>query len=222
MNSITELIIVDDSPAIIKAIENMVINYTNYKIVLKAHNGHEAAIKLQTTKYSNCIAIVDINMPVMDGVCFTQFMANRYKDIKVIGISMYSHVEAFSAILEAGAKGFVNKSNLNILQEAIDKVKQGETFIDPAVKADWEKYLEQNKALISKTNEYNLPNQLIEHLQLLPADITNAQKALLTSQSVHTINQHQKDIKKITGYSSKPSQLIFAIRERIVKTFKAN
>ena len=215
-----ELIIVEDSPALITCIEKLLIENTNYKIRIKASNGFDVVQKLKTTPIKPRIAIVDINMPVMDGVSLTQFLAKNYKEIFVIGISLYDHIEAFSAILLAGAKGFICKSNLTLLPEAIDKVKQGDTYIDPSVRKEWEKYEEKIKDKKDIISEFRFSDTQIEHLQLIPTDLTLKQIASITNQSTHTVHQHQKEIKKKTGLSSRTSQVVFSIKYGISKVFR--
>ena len=60
-----ELIIVEDSPALITSIEKLLIENTDYKIGIKANNGFDVIQKLKTTPIKPRIAIVDINMPCL-------------------------------------------------------------------------------------------------------------------------------------------------------------
>ena len=196
-------------------------NYPEYKVTVKATNGYDLLLKLQKLKHTPTIAIVDINMPVMDGVSSTQFMANKYKNIKVIGISVFNNIGAFSAILEAGAKGFIYKNNLTLISEAIQKVLQGEIFIDPEVKEEWDNF--NKKKIINKntTHQYKINPKEKEHLILMSTELTVDEIATITHQSKSNVNQHQKDIKKKTGKATRISQVMFAIKQGFVKVFRA-
>jgi len=215
-----ELIIVEDSPALITSIEKLLIEKTDYKIGIKANNGFDMIQKLKTVPIKPSIAIVDINMPIMDGVCLTQFLTRNYKDIFVIGISFHDNIEAFSTILLAGAKGFICKSNLTLLPEAIKKVKQGNTYIDPSVINEWVKYQEKIKNNKDTLSEFCFSDTQIEHLQLISTDLTIKQIAGITNQSPHTVHKHQKEIKMKTGLSSRTSQVVFSIKYGISKVFR--
>ncbi len=215
-----QLIIVDDSVIIQNTLEYILKDKTVYNVLFKASNGLEAIKLLNSTKAKPTIAIVDINMPVIDGVSFTQYVANKYKDISIIGFSVHDHVEAFSAILEAGAKGFIIKENVALLPEAIIVVQNGKTFIDPSLITKWEIY-QKNKALklnIAPSVKFN--EKQIEYLILAPTDLTAKELASITNQSTHTINQHKKDVKKKTGVSTRTAQAFYAFKVGIIKTFK--
>ena len=216
-----EIIIVDDCPKIINSIESLFKDNPKYKIVLIASNGLDCLIKFQTAHISPSIAIVDINMPKMDGVSLTHFLSNHNNNIKVIGISVLDNVDGFSAILEAGAKGFVCKFNLISLPVAIETVLNGQTYIDPDVSDDWKNYQHFKKPNNDDLPLYNFTSKEIEHLQLIPTDLTIEEIAQITNQSTHTVNQHQKDIKKKTGFATRTSQVMFGIKQGLVKVFRA-
>ena len=219
--SMTELIIVEDCPVMMNAIENVLKEYPEYKVTIRACNGYDLLLKLQKLKHTPTFAIVDICMPKMDGVSLTQFMSGRYKEINVIGISAFNNIGAFSAIMEAGAKGFIYKSNLTLISEAIQMVLQGEIFIDPEVKEEWENFKEKRRINKNTTQQYKITTKETEHLILLSTELTIDEIAAVTYQTKNTINQHQKDIKKKTGFATRTSQVMFGIKQGFVKVFRA-
>ena len=121
--------------------------------------------------------------------------------------------------MEAGAKGFLCKTNLHLLIDAIDAVLKGEIYMDPDIKSEWNKYLETNNSLAS-IHEYNFTKQDIEHFQCSATGLEYKVISSYSNTSVHCLQKRQKTIKEKTGISSRVSQTLLAIQLGIVKVFR--
>jgi len=214
-----EIIIVDDHSLIHSSIEKVLQELKDHKFVIKAFDGLELLQKLQYLKSIPSIAIVDIRMPNINGVILTQLLQNYYPDIKVIGVSYLNNPGAYSAIMEAGAKGFLCKANLHHLKEAVQTVLAGDLYMDPDIREDWEAY--QKKHIPSEPqNEYNFSKLDIEQLLINATGLEYAVLSKTFNLGIECLNKRQKIIKEKTGLSSRVAQTLLAIQLGIVKVFR--
>jgi DNA-binding NarL/FixJ family response regulator len=82
----------------------------DYEIVFEADNGAEFLDKLKANAIPD-IALMDINMPKMDGYDTTQWLKKNYPDIKVLALSMYDDENAIIRMLKCGARGYILKDS---------------------------------------------------------------------------------------------------------------
>lgn len=82
----------------------------DYEVVFEADNGKQFIEKLKTHPRPQ-IALMDINMPEMDGYDTTFYLKQNYPDIKVLALSMYDDENAIIRMLKSGAKGYILKDS---------------------------------------------------------------------------------------------------------------
>ncbi|HEU0111716.1 MAG TPA: response regulator transcription factor [Flavisolibacter sp.] len=82
----------------------------DYEVVFEADNGKQFIEKLKTHPHPQ-IALMDINMPEMDGYDTTFYLKQNYPDIKVLALSMYDDENAIIRMLKSGAKGYILKDS---------------------------------------------------------------------------------------------------------------
>ena len=102
------------------------------KIIGEAANG-QRAVEL-TRELKPDVIIMDITMPVMDGIEATRQITNEFPDAKVIGLSMHSDKELVEAMMNAGAKGYLLKRcRIEELIEAICSVFEGKIYLGAGI-----------------------------------------------------------------------------------------
>lgn len=108
-----KVLIVDDHPKFLKAFEFMLKDAFPEQIGLIefAQNGEECLEKLKENSFD--IVFMDIDMPVMNGISATQKINELYRDVKVIALSMYSDVKYMMKMIEAGARNYLVKEDIN-------------------------------------------------------------------------------------------------------------
>jgi len=215
----TEIVIVDDNSAATYSVELALRDVTNYKIAFKAINGYDMLLKLKNMKSTPSIAIVDIRLPNIDGVTLTQLLQIYHSEIKVIGISYHHNFGAYSAMIEAGAKGFLCKANLHHLKEAIETILAGEIYMDPDIRNEWDEFQKKNTYSESE-NEYNFTKQEKEHFVINATGLDYNILSKTLNLSTHCLNKRQKKITEKTGLSSRVAQTMLAIQLGIVKVFR--
>ena len=122
----------DDHNVLRQGIAQMLSTQPDMIVVAEASNGTEA-VKL-AYKHKPDIALLDINMPEMDGVEAARRIAAELPETGVIILTMYRRDDYVFEAIKAGANGYLLKEvELDDLLEAIRAVARGEAVIDPAI-----------------------------------------------------------------------------------------
>lgn len=124
--------IVDDHRMLSAAIEKMISMNIKYKVIYNSPNGEVFINSLVHEKIIPDIVLMDVNMPLKNGIETTQYLKNNYPEIKVIALTMTDDEQTIISMIKAGAKGYLLKDmSPKILFKAIDVVfEKGEFFTD--------------------------------------------------------------------------------------------
>src|SRR5678816_729185 len=126
------LLVVDDHQLITDGISKILETEKMINAIHTANNGREA-VDIVLTKDIDCV-IMDINMPVLNGLEATKLIKRQKPSVKVIVVSMLSDAAIVSKLMKAGADAFINKDTGKIeLLKAMHKAMQGEKYISPEI-----------------------------------------------------------------------------------------
>ncbi|AWW31471.1 DNA-binding response regulator [Echinicola strongylocentroti] len=126
------VLIADDHRMFIDGLKAMLCDIPGIKVVGEALNGKEALDYCVDQPVD--IVIMDINMPVMDGVEATKQLLKCHKALKVLGLSMHNDRHFISDMLKTGAQGYILKNTgKNDLVEAIHTLHSGGTYLGEEV-----------------------------------------------------------------------------------------
>ncbi len=124
------VLIVDDHPLVRQGLVTFVKEEDDLEVVGEAANGREALAQVEHA--SPDVVLMDLAMPVMDGVTATREFAVRYPDIKVLILTSYMEDAQIRAALRAGAEGYLLKDMPpDQLMGAIRLAQQGEMALAP-------------------------------------------------------------------------------------------
>ena len=122
-----KIMIADDHQMVVDGIVGLLSSDSSVRVVGEAANG-ENLLKLLKQQEPDQI-IVDINMPVMDGIEVTKYVKVHYPNIRVLILTMYNKPEFIKQMLEVGADGYILKNTgRDELFKAIQTLEQGETY----------------------------------------------------------------------------------------------
>lgn len=153
-----KVLIVDDQSLIREGLTMMLNLYNTVSIVGEATNGKEAMEILEREKVD--LVLMDIRMPIMDGVESTKIIKERYPDIKVLILTTFNEDEYIFEGLKNGADGYLLKDiSSEELVRAIETVYEGNILLQPDVAKKMIKSMNHNN-----TTENNLDEDIFKEL----------------------------------------------------------
>ncbi len=194
MNRI-KILLVDDQPLFREGLRTLLSVHLDFEVVGEAGNGEEA-IKLARSLLP-LVLLMDLQMPVLDGVAATRRLHEEQPDCRVIVLTTFDDDEMVFDGLRAGAVGYLLKdAPSEKLAEAIRVAARGETFLQPSVAA---KVVAEFARLSRKTGATNrliepLSEREIEVLRLIAQGASNREIAGALFLAEGTVKNHVTNI----------------------------
>jgi DNA-binding NarL/FixJ family response regulator len=194
------IVLVDDHALFREALKYILNQNACFKVIAEASNGKEFLEIL-----GNCtadLALVDISMPLMNGIDATREAIKKYPELKVIALSMHNDEAYYYKMLEAGAHGFVSKeAGGTELIEAIFMVLNGENYYSNQVlcKIIKDFFQKGEPKQVDDKKEVKLSKRENEVLKLICNGYSNNEIALMLGISRRTIEGHRSNLLCKTG-----------------------
>lgn len=189
--------IIDDNPELLKQLSENLSVFEEVKILFTATNGAEALKALEQCEKLPQLVLMDIEMPVMDGIEATAIIANE-TDIKVLILTVFDADEKIFEAIKAGAAGYLLKdSKPHRIVSAIEDIMEGGAPMSPHIASRTLQLLRDsaNKhELHPKPADYKLSERETELLQLLVEGNTYQQIADSIFISHGTVRKHVQNI----------------------------
>ena len=136
-----DLMLVDDLALLRKGLVRMIESDHDLQVVRQASNGQEAVTMLREMKAAAQplprVILMDVRMPVMDGISATAVIAKEFPDIRTLILTTYDEDDYAFTGLHAGAYGFLLKDvSTRDLHRAIHAVADGDAVLTPRVTAE--------------------------------------------------------------------------------------
>ncbi|HLK03483.1 MAG TPA: response regulator transcription factor [Candidatus Acidoferrum sp.] len=216
------IVIADDHELVRRGIRSLLTAHHDWQVVGEAGDGIEAArlaIRLRPR-----VLIMDITMPKLDGLEATRRILKESPDLKILILTMHESDQMVRRILEAGARGYVLKSDLaEQLIQAVREVSQGRLFLTPKV-SDMvlRGFLEAAKRPPSAESDEARPTaREQEILRLLVTGKSNKEIGGLLGIAVRTVETHRAKIMLKLGVHSVAELIHYAMDKGLV-TFRAS
>ena len=165
-----KVLLADDQELILESLHIVLSMEEDLDVVGLAKNGEEAIKGCE--QFAPDIVLMDINMPVMDGVAATTRIKERMPAIKIIMLTSYKEVDYVLAALSHGAEGYLLKAiHPRDLAAGIRVVHAGGTLISQEMASKLIRNMNDTSA--AKTNEYGLSSREIEVLHKLASGMRN-------------------------------------------------
>jgi len=135
--------VVDDQPLLLQGLSMIVNSQVDMAILWTASNGSEALFK--TAEQKPDVILMDIRMPVMNGVAATEAIKRAYPTVNVIILTTFMEDEEIFESLKNGASGYLLKdATPEVIVDAIRKAMHGGTIIEPLVASKLLKHLKSS------------------------------------------------------------------------------
>jgi len=184
--------------------------------VAEAGNGRDAV--KQILDLMPDVAVLDIGMPLLNGIEATRQIARRAPSVRILILSMHSDEAYITQALQAGAKGYLLKDSADSdLIRAVNDVSGGRSFFSPAVARvmldDYVKHL-VHKGIVDRYEA--LSEREREIFQLIAEGHSNKETADLLSISPATVETHRAHILQKLDLHSTAEIVLYAVRRGVI------
>jgi len=205
------VILVDDHAVVRSGLGAVLMVNDDFSLVGEASNGEEA-IKL-CERLQPDVVLMDLMMPIMDGVSATRIIRERWQNINVIALTSFKERDMVEGALKAGAISYLLKTvTAEELATAIRGAVAGQSRLSP----------EATQVLVQgikepKEAEYDLTDREKEILTLMVEGLPNNDIAnrLVVSQS--TVKFHVSNVLSKLGVTSRTEAVALALKHKLVK-----
>jgi DNA-binding NarL/FixJ family response regulator len=182
----------------------------------EATNGREALELVK--KLAPDVVLMDIAMPLMDGLEATRRIHKEFPQTKVIVLTQYEDREYVLPVIEAGATGFVSKvAASSELTSAIRSVYRGDSFLSPSIaRLLVEDYREMAKVGKSGDTSEQLTDREREILKLLAEGHSTREIARMLVISPKTVERHKTNLMAKLDIHNRLDLFKYALRKGII------
>jgi NarL family two-component system response regulator LiaR len=186
------------------------------EVVGEATNGREALEMV--AKLSPDVVLMDIVMPLMDGLEATRRIHKEFPETKVIVLTQYEDREYVLPVIEAGASGFISKTAASSeLTSGIRSVYHGDSFLSPSIaRLLVEDYRQIARVGKSKDISEQLTDREREILKLLAEGHSTREIARILVISPKTVERHKTNLMAKLDIHSRLDLFKYALRKGIV------
>lgn len=195
------LLIADDHQVLIDGFKSIFDYEEGIQVVATALNGQEVLDHLKDTEVD--VILLDINMPVLNGVETTKRITKKYPGVKVIALSMYDQQSYFKRMMQYGARGYLLKNDpIDEILTAISTVMEGQRYISEKLRDQ----LSSIEFLTGSKQDVEISTRELDVLKLISEGMTDTEMAEKLFISSHTVNSHRKNL--LSKFNAKNSAVL--------------
>lgn len=211
-----KLLLAEDHTIVRQGLHSLMDQSEDIEVIGEAENGREAVRKTQELRPD--VVLVDIRMPILNGIEATRQIKKKFPQVKVLILSMHPNEEYIFEALHAGASGYILKQVAHReLLSAIRAVSKDDVFLSPPVsKMVVKDYLQRTREMAEQNTLKKLTSREREVLQLIAEGKSNQEIAKLLFLSVKTVETHKTNLKEKLGLRTTADLIKYAIHQGIV------
>lgn len=217
MNKI-KVLLADDHALFRAGLRSLMELESDIEIVGEAENGRLA---VELTKILRPeIVVMDIAMPMLNGLEATRQILHDMPDTKILILSGYSNCDYIDKVIDAGACGYLVKQSLpDTMLRAIREIRKGKKIYSPSISAHIrEKHnMKSASGKPAKIQGVDLTSREIEVLQLVAEGMANKNIADELGISIKTVEKHRHNLRKKLGLNDTASLIRYAITAGIIE-----
>lgn len=210
-----KIVVADDHHILLDGLKALLQKQKDIEVCGLFDNGRKLFEALPTVRPH--VALVDINMPEMDGLELTRKVKESYPEIAVLVLSMYDDASHIMDLIDAGASGYLLKNITDKeLLEAIKTVAQGRLYFSPEVSERITAVAIQQQRRGEQNDEPKLTDRELEILKLIAQEYSNAQIAQTLFISERTVETHRKNMLRKTNNKTMVGLLKYALEKQLI------
>jgi two-component system response regulator NreC len=209
------VLVVDDHTLLRDGITALLQLAPDMEVVGEAGDGKEALLKVRDLKPD--VVLMDLEMPVMDGLEASRQICARYPEVAVLVLSQYQDADHVLDAIDAGVRGFVNKNAASAeLAAAIRSVHGGESFLSPAAARLLIGRVRRGERRLREDPYDELTPREKEILKLIAEGKTTRQIAEALVISPKTVEGHRTRLMAKLGVHDRVELVKYAVRRGII------
>lgn len=204
------IFLVDDHALFREGLRFLLLKMDFVDQILEAENGFDFLEKI--VEVNNCIVLMDIEMPLMNGIEATRKALERNPDIKILALSMYSEESYLSSMIEAGASGFLLKnSSFSEVKSALRDVMEGKNYFSPAIIQSILEIM-NHKINHSDKDHNDITQREKDILYYICKGFSNVEIAQKLGISKRTVDKHRENLLQKTQSKNTANLVTYAVR----------
>lgn len=208
----------DDHQILIDGIKTLLQTQADFQIVGTSTNG--ATVYQEVIQNKADILVLDISMPVKDGIQVLREFAEKGYPCKVIILSSYDDLKIVKEVMKLGASGYLTKQCAceNIIEAIHVTIKNEEYFCNAIQKKIFEKAAQNNPRSLNFPEYVNpiLSDREIEIIRLIALEYSGKEISELLYISANTVETHRKNIMKKIKAKNTISIVKYALKHQLI------
>jgi two-component system, NarL family, invasion response regulator UvrY len=219
-DQLTKLALIDDHKLFRKGMRSLIdmVSNNNYHIIFEADNGNDLQKKINRQNAPD-IALLDINMPGMDGFATVKWLTANYPKIKVLVVSMVENEECVIRMLKLGVKGYLSKDvEPDELRDALEAISNKgfyyTDFITGKLIHSLQNTLNGNGSAAAAITDLTDREKVFLHLAC--SELTYHEIAQEMFLSAKTVDGYRNTLFDKFGVKTRTGLALFAVRNGLV------
>lgn len=210
--NLIRLLIADDHIIIRNGLKLMLSKNPKFKIIAEVSSGQEAIDYIDNNSNDIDVVLMDIDMPVVNGIEATKTITKNHPNIKILALSMHDEEVYITSMIDAGATGYILKqADVYEISQAIESTALGKKFYSNEVSITIINSL--HKKSKDKGNELSVRE--MEILSLIAAGLTNKEVGEKLFISARTVESHRRNILDKLDFKNTAEMIRYAIENNI-------
>jgi DNA-binding NarL/FixJ family response regulator len=203
--------IVDDHQLFLKSLSLMLQSFNNYDVVIEAANGKDLQEKMSDKKKVPEIMLIDVNMPVMDGIATAAWINQNFRSVKLVALSQNDGDKTIIGMIKAGCCAYLLKdTHPNELEKALNEIHTKGFYNADVSNINYRRLLQFEKDTLNITDKEKA------FLQYACSDLTYKQIAMQMNLSERTIDGYRESLFHKLNVQSRVGLALEAIRRELV------
>ena len=217
---LARLAIADDHALFRRGIMNIIGQHPDIEFVLEATNGQELIDALEIQMPNIDVVLMDLQMPVMDGIKATEILKIKYPNLKIVVLSMHDEDHFVTHLMEVGANAYLLKdSDPEEVERAIFTVMKEDFYYGDFLNKVMHRRM-LRKTAVREPSRFanavvNLSEREEEVLKMICGGLTNVEIAEKVHLSPRTVDGHRTRIMEKVGVKNTAGLVVFAVKNML-------
>ncbi|WP_163398855.1 response regulator transcription factor [Flavobacterium fluviatile] len=216
-DDVIKIVLVDDEVLFRKGISFLLEKEENIEVLFEASNGEELISNLNNHETKPDIVIMDLKMPVLNGVETTKVIRKFFPDIKIIALTSYDTKSFVANMIQIGAVAYLVKNTTpkDLVNTINEVAKKGFFYNETTLKTIQDYVLPSKNSRVNNLESGFLSPREIEILQLICNQKTTAEIAEELFLSPRTVEGHRNNLLLKTESRNIAGLVVYAIQNEI-------